>query len=212
MTTPHPQPTIDQWITHLRALAHPVLEPVPFSAGPADRARYAHEFRDEFGARNSSALALIARALDVPALPDPDTRDLDARLWAALAAHAAPPLPDIPANRGLADPDHYAIEHRTHIELCALHALTHLTPIESLEPLIEWNIAELQPDNGINRPWAIHAFIHHAHAAPDPDTASAATLHAQTLAHNCCVTLGRPDIVSAFILRDAADWLESRPR
>lgn len=208
MTTP----TIPQWIAHLDALSAPVLKSAPLDARDHERTAYAHHFRDEFGARNTSALMLIARTLRVPAPPtdghhDPD---LDAKLWTALADQNRPALAPIPTNRGLVEPDAYAIEHRTHIELCALHALTHLTPIESLAPLIEWNIAELQPDNAINRPWSIHAFIHHAQHTPDTETAAAAMLHAQTLAHNCCITLGRPDIVSAFILRDAARWLESR--
>ncbi len=209
MTTPSTTPTIAQWITHLRSLAIPVLADVPFDASEPDRTQYAHTFRDEFGARSTSALALIARALSVPHCTNLNNPDLDAQLWTALALNLPPDLPTIEPNHGLVNPDDYAIEHRTHIELCALHALTHLTTPESLVPLIEWNIAELQPDNGINRPWAIHAFIHHAHTTPDPDIAATATLHAQTLAHNCCITLAHPDLVSAFILRDAADWLES---
>ena len=207
----HPAaPTQSQWIAHLRSLSDPILAPLPLQASDDERQSFADTFRDEFGARTPSAAALIARILQVRPTSLPEHPDLDAQLWHALAADQPTPTARIPKDptHGLADPNTYAIEHRTHIELCALHALTHVVPTDQLTALIDWNIAELQPDNGINRPWAIHAFIFRALTTDDQPTQAAAALHAQTLAHNCCVTMGQPDIVSAFILRDSADWLD----
>ena len=64
----------------------------------------------------------------------------------------------------------------------------------------EWHVQTLQPDNATNRPWAAHVFALLATRTGDP----AATLHAQTLAHNCRVATGVPDRVSSLGLADAA--------
>jgi hypothetical protein len=57
---------------------------------------------------------------------------------------------------------------------------------------------ELQPDNATNRPWAVAAFAEMA-VEGDGD----AELYADTLLHNCRVTLGRPGLLSTILLLDA---------
>lgn len=104
------------------------------------------------------------------------------------------------------------IEAWTLIELRGLHALWWLA-LQSQSDLLraralnsaEWHVAELQPDNATNRPWAVHVFAILAAQRNDPQ----ADLHAQTLIHNALITGGgRPEMVSAAILLDAAEALE----
>ena len=61
-----------------------------------------------------------------------------------------------------------------------------------------WNMAE--PDNATNRPWALHVFL----LASAPECQH----YAETLLHNCLVTTGEPEPLSAWILLDAANELE----
>jgi hypothetical protein len=63
----------------------------------------------------------------------------------------------------------------------------------------EYLIAEVQPDNATNHPFALAAFLALAHAGNFE-----AMLYAQTLLHNCQVQLGRPDAFSAALLLHAA--------
>ena len=215
-----PIPSAEQWSAHLNALCAPVLGAVPFGDDDDKKAAYVCTFRDEFGARGAGPACLLAWSLGVPADTSGFDDDPDTRLWASLVGQGLTPAePSGEFSAGLVEAEAYAIEHRTLIELSALHALTHLiTPpedtylAEPLTRLVDWHTRELQPDNGVNRPWGIHAFIARSIDAHGTNDAPAldAMLHAQTLAHNCCVTLGSPDLVSALILRDAARWLDAR--
>jgi len=212
--------SISDWASHLRAMGEPVLAGVPYEADETTKHAFVRAFRDEYGARGSSVVCVLAWSLGV--VPDAAgfDDDPDTRLWTALlGSGTAPPEPLGDFGTGLVAPGAYAIEHRTLIELAALHALTHIHDAsehamldDRLASLVDWHTRELQPDNGVNRPWAIHAFAARSIDASDsdPDHALDAMLHAQTLAHNCCVMLGKPDLVSAIILRDAADWLDAR--
>jgi len=222
--TPPPAPirSASEWAAHLHAMSEPVLGAVPFDADPETRRAFVRSFRDEFGARGVAAVCVLAWTLRVQPGTEGFDEDPDTALWRVLLGGGQDPTPADPdPNGGLVAPEAYAIEHRTLIELSALHALTHLydPPVHAalddrLAALVDWHTRELQPDNAVNRPWAIHAFIARSIDARerDPDRALDALVHAQTLAHNCRISLGKPDLVSAIILRDAAGWLESRAR
>lgn len=102
------------------------------------------------------------------------------------------------------------VEVWTETELASIHALMwdgalrgdRCACMDVLE-IARWHIEHTQPDNATNRPWAVHVFLMLGEL--DPTTAHEARLYAQTLAHNCRVTLGVPDAISAQILFDAAD-------
>ena len=219
--SPHaPIRSAAEWSAYLHALCRPVLDPIPFGEDDDKKAAYVRTFRDEFGARGAGPVCLLAWSLGVRADTSGFDDDPDTRLWASLVEQGSTHTePSGEFETGLVAAEAYAIEHRTLIELSALHALTHLiTPPEDaflsdrLTRLVDWHTRELQPDNGINRPWGIHAFIARSIEVHGVDDAHAldAMLHAQTLAHNCCVTLGSPDLVSALILLDAARWIDAR--
>ncbi len=211
------RPLYDEWIARFRAVARPALQGTPVLDPHADadaRRRFAAGFADEHGNR---------RRLDRPFLhallglgpPDvaPATADLDDRLWWALHDPGIT-LPD-PDAEGPLDPAQAdaAIEWRTEVELAATHALFRIA-LDRADPALtrralaaaRWQVAELQPDNATNHPWAAHVFL--VLAAEDPQIAPEALLHAQTMVHNCQVHLGRADRRSACILWDAADTLE----
>lgn len=214
MTTPQsgqfPIPTIEQWITHLDELIAVPIDSAPLRATDDEKYAYIESFQDEFGARRATDRALLSRVLGVAHTPQAERgSDLDVLFWDAV--HDAAQInwePRISKTDGLVDPANYAIEHRTLIELCALHALWHLaSKSERINDLIDWHTRELQPDNGINRPWGFHAFIVRSIEAEDEETRRSAMLHAQTLVNNCCITLGQPDILSALILLDGTNAL-----
>lgn len=107
-----------------------------------------------------------------------------------------------------------AIEVWTETELRGLHALwwhAHRTHNLNLASLVEgsrsWLIEHIQPDNATNRPWGSHVFLL---AGFGTDNAShESRLFAETLIHNCQVTLGRADSLSAWILIDSARALRA---
>ncbi len=173
------------------------------------------------GARADASAPLGVGALEAPF-----------RMALGLAEVALPPAPDAPGEIGLwwarvddrVDVDaivgrtagagpllerdlYSAIEVWTDAELSAVHALWWLARRrdradwrERIEDARDWHVANTQPDNATNRPWAIHVFVQ----AGTPEC----THYAETLLHNCMAMSGRPDPLSAFILRDAADALE----
>lgn len=221
-TQPH-IPSISQWIAHLDSLIAEPLSRVPFEKSDEAKRAYIGSFRDEYGSKRATDGALLSRVLGVEYATDaarPGT-DLDERLWDAV--HGSPA--DLQAgwwgwvadaagsNDGLVKGD-YAIEHRTLIELSSLHALWHLATRnpgvrDLIDELVDWHTRELQPDNGINRPWGVHVFVVRSVQANDVDLRLDAMLHAQTLVNNCCINLGKPDMLSALILRDSADALRA---
>jgi len=150
----------------------------------------------------------------------PAKMDLDDRLWWAVHEPDSR-IADFGANSdglgtGPLDPtlSDAAIESRTETELGALHALFRLG-LDRDEPAMidraldaaRWQVAELQPDNGTNHPWGIHVFVVLASSTDDQRDSSAALMHAQIMLHNCQVTLGHPDRLSACILWDAGRTL-----
>jgi hypothetical protein len=103
------------------------------------------------------------------------------------------------------------IEVRTERELAGLHALLWLALRERDAPALtrlldaaDWHLEHTQPDNATNRAWAAHVFLLLASKRNLPD----ARLYAETLVHNCMVTTGAPEPLSALILRDAAAALD----
>ncbi len=200
--------TIDlrEWSTRLRRIAEPVLAGTPAvrEATPEDRARFADEFTDEAGHRRVWDRFLLARVLRVPA----GARG-EPWLWswhAALGlAHADPPA----SPPFFARPDSWTLEQETEKELAGLHGWTWLIPDGAtdarFESALDWVLANIQPDNATNHPWAIHAFLRRAARGDD-----FARLYAEAMLHCSIVHLGRPDRFSALILLDAADHLRDR--
>lgn len=137
---------------------------------------------------------------------------VDLRLW--LEACRATPTPGIvPAGEGplIAWDQTVAIEVWTEEELSGMHALARLArrmhaadALERLRSAVRWHIEHTQPDNGTNRPWAVHAFL--AEGSPE------AHAYAGTLLHNALALSGRPTPLSAWILMDAAAELAESAR
>jgi hypothetical protein len=211
-----PASTLERWCRRLRDAAGEGLCGTPLEPGVATdaaaRERFAAGFGDERGHRRRVDRPLLARLLGVSAGPEP-TGPADAALWWALVS--GQPDRGVPsrARRGpllpLAGTD--AIEVWTESELAALHAVFDAAVDGGDAPLLarsfdaaRWHVANVQPDNATNHPWAVHVFA--ALGARDGDTG--AELHAQTLLHNCQVQTGRPDRFSALVLLDAAQTLE----
>lgn len=198
---------VEAWADRLETIAAPSVPALPVGASDAEKAAFVEGFRDEFGARNASVGMLLRWVLGIGAGDPSGDEDPDVRIWRSLIGLEDVALSDV--SQGVVAPDAYAIEHRTLIECSSLHALAHAwvhldrVGWSDLRDLIEWHTRELQPDNGINRPWGIHAFV----ARGAEDGGGDALMHAQTMLHNCCVTLGRPDRVSAVLMTDAAGTL-----
>lgn len=195
-----------------------VLEPVPFDADVASRVGYIESFHDEFGNRRASDRAFLAHLLEVSISPVRpfDQMSLDERLWWCVADNTSIPSGLIGLSDALLfDPDALAIEYRTMVELGALQAFWTVALREKDRELCEramnaarWHIDELQPDNAINRPWGLPVFVELAIAESDETVAQTADLHAQTLLHNACINFGKPDLLSALILRDSVELLK----
>lgn len=192
------------WAEQLERLAAAGLPgELPDRTAPAEaRAAFANGFRDERGNRPRPTDALLAHLMGLPA-PARSAGEPDRDLWLDLLEGRTPePPPGGPLFPSL---DGEGIELWTESELCGLHALSWhaLSEAGLRRRVIEaaaWHVATLQPDNATNRPWAVHVFaLLHAITG---DTG--ALLHAQTLAHNCRVSTGAPDRLSALILLDAA--------
>ena len=213
----HPNiPTIEQWILHLESLIREPMVQVPLDADKHTKRSFIDEFQDEFGCRRATDAPLLSRVLGVPRSTSDRSQDLDTRLWKCLSDGDLDWKELIGTDGGLIEAEQYAIEHRTLIELCALHALWHLDSQSGgefrprIDQLIDWHTRELQPDNGINRPWGVHAFIVRSIVSEELSTHHDAMLHAQTLVNNCCVTFGKPDRLSAIVLYDSVQALKAQ--
>lgn len=169
-------------------------------------------FCDEFGQARLVDGPMIAHLLNLAWVRPGDVATtaaplIDWRWWCAVHAQDNPPLiesADGPLDaRGASS---VAIETWTERELAGLHAAWHVATRRNDRELLcrlhraaAWHAANTQPDNATNHPWAIHVFIARM-LQGDAD----AELLAQTLLHNCHVTLGKPDLRSGLILADAA--------
>jgi hypothetical protein len=133
---------------------------------------------------------------------------VDLRLWHAAVASASIGV-ELPAGQGPLVPwdQSVAIEVWTEEELSGMHALARLArrldsrpARERLWSAVRWHVEHTQPDNGTNRPWAIHVFL--LEGSPE------ARAYAGTLLHNAQALQGRPAPISAWILMDAAAELD----
>ena len=212
-----------RWAECLIDIARPVLadDPVDLAFDLDARRAFAETFRDEMTARPSVVAPFLADLVGVPAPPEPGDATPDDALWYALA-HGTPNVADLvrpDAGPLLRDPaDQTSIEVRTESELIALHALSEVASRRENHGLHArcraaalWHLAELQPDNATNHPWAIQVFIRLACDEAHTDTGASALVHAQTQLHSSQVALGRPDRLSACILLHAARSLERAP-
>ncbi|HRQ73268.1 MAG TPA: hypothetical protein PLU35_09595 [Phycisphaerales bacterium] len=199
----------------LRRLAAPVVPDLDPSAAESERLGAITGFRDELGHRRSTDTPLLARLLGVHPGAAPAGLHPDAALWWSLHDHSLDPVMLIESSDGPLVPSlrRLGVEVWSEGELAALHALSwHVLGTERpglaarVESAARWHLAELQPDNATNRPWAVHVFADLANRTGD----ASARAHVGTLVHNSIVSLGRPDRLSAAILLDAADWLARR--
>lgn len=192
---------VDKWVAHLRSVARPSAGQAP-PTGPGLIAQpFGLVVGDDPGQGRT----------DTSPHPPPAA---DVGLWWALAGARI----DVDAllsgsTEGPLWPQgrFKAIEVWTEAELCGLHALWRLARdrrrddwATRVEVVRDWHVQNTQPDNATNRPWALHVFL----LADTPETQH----YAETLLHNCLVTTGQPEPLSAWILLDAANELErSRP-
>lgn len=190
-----------EWAAHLRKLAEPVLADVD------EEALLSRERVRPWSALGPLILHLRGATGDGPADVDPDVA-----LWWGLVdggtggveGHVdledAGPLWE----RG----EETALEVWTERELCGLTALWRHWLRSGRKEIrqrcvaaAKWHIENTQPDNATNRPWGVAVFL---------GLGSAEGRHyAETLVSNCCVNEGRPDVLSAYVLLDAAAALEA---
>lgn len=213
MQAPHAIP----WPTFLRRTALAGVEGLPdassLRADPAAAESFLANFRDERGHRRRVDRPFLAAHFGLDPGPPPIVASPDEALWWALHRQDPAPLAIQPQTEGPLIPqgEQISLEVWTESELCGLHALWALAARRA-DPGMQarvigaarWHVAHTQPDNATNHPWAVHVFLMlAAHGSPD------ARLYAETLVHNCQVSLGRPDRFSAIILLDAARALEA---
>lgn len=202
-------------VLRLRAALEPLALTSPTLAGlavasPSQQPTLIMQFTDEAGHRRQIDLPLLADLFHARFTPPslPANAALDLRLWSAIQDDTVDPRSLIaPAGQpliGLSTP--LVIETASQTELGALHALWTIAQRRHSPALrercvqaAEFLIAELQPDNATNHPFAVAVFLALAEAGNFE-----AMLYAQTLIHNCQVQLGRPDAFSAALLLHAA--------
>lgn len=211
-------PTKKQWANHIVLLIKSPLADIPFDSSNDERYSFIDTFSDEFGNRRATDRPFLAYLLGITLDPPTDIHELDQQFWWMIQSgnfDSDTAFSLIESTDALVpDSDELAIEYRTMVELCALHALWIIALRSKSERLKErclnaaaWHTRELQPDNAINRPWATGVFIALSHDADDAEVSHLAHLHVQTLIHNTSVSLGSPDILSALILCDVVAQL-----
>lgn len=168
------------------------------------------EFSDEAGNRRAIDPLLIAWLQHSPPPIIPSIQSTDLKLWNALVrGHPAAMLVSITPSGSPLVPEfnQLAIEVATETELAALHALSHAGSIARarVEAASDWVVHNIQPDNATNHPWAVHVFLQRAFETGSVEH----RLYAETLLHNCVVSLGRADRFSALILLDSGRTLKS---
>jgi hypothetical protein len=211
-------PTNAKWAAHINALTQTPLLNAPFDASLETKSAYIDSFSDEYGNRRVTDRPFLGHLFGIQLDKPSYHAGLDERLWWMVQSRESDPelaRSLIATNDGLVTgSDALAIEYRTMVELCALHALWVIANQTQSQTLIArcldaaaWHTRELQPDNAINRPWATQVFIALSQTQNGTEAGALAHLHAQTLIHNTCVSFGSPDILSALILRDVAAQL-----
>ncbi len=204
------------WASRLTAAAAETLGDLPgvLLTDPTAARAYASAFEDEHGTRRTIDRCVVAHALGVrPAIADDEPPRRDGpwrarRAWLeACGIQPAGPEEGLEFLRTapgslVSEPGVAWLEAESEASLAALHAASHLPRVDPqrLADAARWLMDNVQPDNATNRPWACHVFLRIGWESRD----AAATLYADTLLHNCRATAGRPDLVSAWILADAA--------
>jgi hypothetical protein len=210
-----------KWSERLRRIAEPVLAGTPLvrPAGEAERRAYVENFADEQGHRRVWDAYLLGWVLDVP---QPASSEPWLWSWDLLHGHHAGPRSGPPYFAG---GEVWALEQETEKELAGLHAWWWVvrggmtatmgalrespsSPPEVAEPPPPpppgageaWVMANIQPDNATGRPWGIHAFLCRG---------GEGEAYGEMMLHNCLVARGKPDLLSAVILLDAARGLEA---
>jgi hypothetical protein len=199
----------DQWRSLVEAVARtstaaPEIERLR-GAALDEPGAFVEAFRDDLGHRRAIYRPVVAWSLGCNAEPGGGTLGPDTSAWYALAGRG-PGAFEVPPGDGplCEDLASEGIEAWTEAELSLLHALW-WRAAESVDArnravlAARWLVAELQPDNATNRPWAVAVF---AQLATDGERD--ASLYAETLIHNCQTQFGRPDRFSTFLLLDAA--------
>ena len=208
------------WSARLRRIAAPVLAKTPLliPSTDADKRCYIDAFTDEAGTRRHWDPFLLGHLLGIPVSPSPEPWLWS---WNALLAgnDSPPPRSERPSPPFFADPDSWSLEQETEKELAGLHAWSWLIQREEhaeargtadprFDAAAQWTLANIQPDNATNHPWAIHVYLARPTNPTNPTHSTNARMYAETMLHNCLVTTGQPDLVSALILWDAANWLK----
>lgn len=191
---------IDQWAEHLSHLGRTgAIDPAPLPPDPSLRA----------GARGEQRLWRAAGGENVDVSDLLNEGDLIEREGCSASPIPIEGAPILPTDGYL------AIEVWTECELSAMHALRRLTRLghpaarahgrARLDAAIRWHLANTQPDNATNRPWAIHVFLEASGGLPRPgiDTAEA-SLYAETLLSNMLASDARSEELSRWILADAS--------
>lgn len=208
------------WRQQIGSVATSALRGTPLEtalgATPEQRLAFATTFADDAGHRRHIDGPILAWVLDVEPprgqIPAAIADRPDLRLWNALRDRTIDPHAVITTPSGPIAPEgkNEGIEVWTGVELACLHALwwhARLADSDSLrlraEDHARWLMEEIQPDNGTNHAWAVAVFSELA-AGGNTDAA----LYAETLLHNCQVTLGKADRFSAVLLVDASRYLD----
>ncbi|MBI1189833.1 MAG: hypothetical protein GC200_04020 [Tepidisphaera sp.] len=213
------------WIKLLRGAATPGLRRTPldpaFTGDAASISTWIQSFRDSAGNRRRVDPYFLSHVLrgslggpavpaGLPPLPPADAARQPWLTWwhALAAAELIEPCYEQPTGPLYPSLHHEAIETWTEGELCGLHALAWLALGSTadqarLRAAAQWLIENIQPDNATGRPWGVHVFAWLGQDDPEAD------LYAQTLLHNALAGRTEPDVLSAFILWDAANWLSS---
>lgn len=211
------------WRRRLLSVGTPVVAGVDFRA----------EFRDDAGHRREVDRAFLAWCERGGPGVDKSACDgvgaggaVEVALWAALAtgAEAREVESALQIARShertawdsgaLLPQGRTALEVWTETDLCCLHALWWLARLHQREDwavLVDdaagWHLENVQPDNATTHPWGLHLFALRdirAGCGGGGGGDGAARLHAEMMLHNCQVSLGRADRLSALILVDAA--------
>lgn len=201
--------SLHRWAHGFRSVADPALAEAALpEPGDAAAARFVETFRDERGNRRPGDRAFLAHVFAAP-VPEGEGASPAGSAWREATTPRGARI-DAPMFPALAD---QGIEVWTEAELSALHAFWWRAwagygaagkAVDAVLSAARWHVAELQPDNATQRPWAAHVFALASEATGEPGL----RLHAQALVHGSIVRTGRPDLISALILRDAAEAVE----
>lgn len=205
---------ISDWIRLFRGAARPGLRGTPLlgELPGGDTAAWVRGFRDEAANRRSVDPFFLSHVLRLRSRL-PDSAGNNAAPWLGLWRSVAGGeliQPRFDRDSGPLFPSLHeqAIEVWTEGELCGVHALSWLARNvprgeARLRHAARWLIENIQPDNATAHPWGVHVF---AWLGQDDIEAD---MYAQTLLHNSMAGRSEPDVFSAAILWDAADWLEA---